>query len=339
MAILSNQGDPILIISMDLIEVTDSDIADVISISKPDVTDKEIEEKKDIIQRLLTSDSWNKQIRIPILITDALSVQMVGSNSSTGKTVNYVDNEPKVSNLNNSVSIELTLKNNVGDLSIIADILSAVFTRVFNRYTTSARASFFGHNICIFNGYLTGVNRQTVANTDKERLNLTFERANDNPSTDELDEQPTVPDAVGGKTSTPSPLPPFEIPNTVTPPSLNGIGIQSNHANPSAGGAVGDRVFLWYNVGGLPQTLDSIVPLIFNTVTVNRLGFKILVAQSNDFSGTLRQAITIVYDDVNMPLGLNSHFPYFKPRKNKPLGYAITTQNGWLYIGVEVNAS
>ncbi len=49
MAILDNQGDPILIVSMDLIEVTDEDIADAISIAKPDVSDAEIQEKKDSI--------------------------------------------------------------------------------------------------------------------------------------------------------------------------------------------------------------------------------------------------------------------------------------------------
>lgn len=340
MAILDGNGDPILIVSMDLIEVTEQDIADSISIFKPLVSDAEIQRKKDIIDRLLTSDSWNKRIRIPILITDVLQVQMVGSNASNGKTVDYmVNGDVSINNMNNNVSVELSLKNSIGDLSVIGDILSAVFTRVFTRYTSSARASFFGHNVCIFNGYLTGVNRQTVGDSDKERMNLTFERANDNPETEEKEETATVPDKVDGKVSTPASEPPFEIPKDVDPALAGvGVGIQAN-ANPNAGGAVGDRVFYWYNIGGLDDYLISDVPQVASVKNVNRLSFNTNVARSFDLNGVFRQAITIIYDGVNLPLGLNGHYPYFSPKIDSALGYAITTQNGWLYIGIETNAS
>lgn len=316
--------DPILIVSFDRIDVEQEETNNTESGKKADPKDAEIIAKQDIIDRFLTSDSYLKRIRIPILITDALQTQVVGTNSSTGKTVTYVLNEPKLSNNNNSVSVELTLKNNIGDLSVISDILTAIFTRMFNDYQTSARASFFGHNLCIFNGFITGVNRATVSSTNQERLNLTFERAENNPREKE---KPEVP-----KTPADNVLPNPNNPNPTDPAVLSDVSTQA--ANDNAGGSAAGRLFYWYDLGTIETYTNAPVPEIEGTETVNRLDFVVYHAKSYDFAGVIREAITLFYDDVYLPLNLNNHSPYYK-QNAAGQGYAVTSQYGHLWLGVE----
>jgi len=326
MALISNQGKPILILSMDRVEEENTQTSKVISANSPDVTDQEREEKKGIIERFKSSDSFIKTIRVPIFIEDAINVQQVGSNSGTGKTIDYIGQEPVFSSFSDSVSVELSIKNNVGDLSVAADLFSAAIQKVFGRVDgASARASFFGHSVCIFNGYITGVNRTTVAGTDQERMNLTFERQkNQQEETVKEESEPQNTDPSGDP---PDALPPVEGLSAPT----------ANASSANAGGAVGDKVFYWYNIGALGSVQTAIVPEIFSVDKVNRLDYEIMRASSLDFSGVERQAITVLYDGVYLPLGLNNHYPYYKQKPDSTLGYAVTTKNGWLWLGIEAN--
>ena len=60
MALLSNEGKPILILSLDQIAEEDPETAEVISAATPDVTDLERIEKSNFIDQFIESDSFSK---------------------------------------------------------------------------------------------------------------------------------------------------------------------------------------------------------------------------------------------------------------------------------------
>jgi len=319
---------PVLILSFDRTEDEIFDIATSLQLEEAAVTDLERIKKGEVWEETITSDAVNKIIRIPIIIDDALlPMHHVGSSTSTVKTVTYPDNTsaPIITNSTNRVSVRIELKSSLGKLSAASDIWHAIQEKTNDLFSSIARASFFGSTICIFNGYLTSIVRQTVDGTDREVLNLSFERAS-------AVTEPAQPKEAAPVSPTATPLVPAAPPES---PSI--LEVQSQ-ANANAGGSTGGRLFLWYSLGTREDILARPLPQYTEIEAVARVLPIIHKVETLDFSGTLRSAITIEYDEVYIPLSLNNHNPYYMA-KTPSYGYAVSEVEGIIYLGLESNDS
>lgn len=206
MALLENVPS-ILLFAIDLpIEEKDGegkDKADDIKVATPndggEVSEKEALEKNTFLDRILLTDSVNKQIRIPIPIDDRiLPAHHTGNSSNMNKFTDYDNKNIAIEPSENGVSLTFEIKNNLTGLSTAADIFSALAGKSRKLFSTTPRVSFFGSNIAIFNAYLTGLSRQTVKGSDQEMITLSLDYAP--PETEDPaapDEQPlTLP--IGG---------------------------------------------------------------------------------------------------------------------------------------------
>ena len=326
------QINSILILSFDEVTSIANDLASVLSGVSPDVTDLERYTDASDLTKFILSDINEKGIRIPIVIDDSLlPVQHVSSSTNTRKSITYDEDNPVLSNGSNSVSVQLRIKSSLTSLSTASDIFYAIADQIFPRFTTSPRASFFGATICIFNAYITGINRQTVNGSDLEILNLTFERApNEVESDTQEDIAPENPEPLA------TPIQQDTATGTITTTATEITDFQ-----PTGKTNAGDRLFYWYNLGDLETIFDRDLPQFTGLEVVNRLEYIIhksdldsIVVTDGVIETVRRLFLTVEYNGVYIPLGLNDFYPYYKA-KNESVGYATYALDGDLYLGIE----
>lgn len=142
------------------------------------LTEKQIIEADQFLDRLLQTDGYNKQIRIPIPISDkVIPAHHVGNASNMNKFVDYDNDKIAIEPSSNGISLQFELKNNLTGLSTAADIFMALAGKSTALFTATPRVSFIGSNIAVFNAYLTGLTKQTVRGADKELINLQLDYA------------------------------------------------------------------------------------------------------------------------------------------------------------------
>ncbi|HDM8140664.1 TPA: hypothetical protein P0E12_004954 [Vibrio harveyi] len=199
----------------------------------------------------------------------------------------------------------------------------AISDQLFTRFTTSPRASFFGSTICFFNGYLRSISRQAENGTDREKLLLTFERADNYPDSGKKGEtaaqsntatsEPALEDQTGGKSS-------------------RSVAVLPDDWGTNTDG----RVFLWYKLGGIEDFKAQGVPEIFSEKTINYLPYELgytSVSMSDSDEHDIREFYHVIYDGQILPLYSLGYNPYYQN------GLALFERDGVLWLGIESNES
>lgn len=311
---------PVLIFSFDPVEVTEEELANTMSGAEQEFSEAQILAKKSAVAKFLESDVFNKKIRVPIVIDEAeIPAQITGAGTQTRNNVDYDLDDPIITASNNSVSVRIQLKSSLASISPASDIFFAIADKIFERYTVSPRVSFFGSTVCIYNGYLIGIGRTTENNSDREILTLQFERSKNESPQDEIEEKEPV-------NETPTEKPPFEI-------DLPGAQAEGS---PFFGGNAEGRLFTWYLLGKIEDLVSLDIPEIYSEDTILNQDYRILISNTAGFDGENQLLINVVYQGNSLPLGLNNHFPYYKPSFEDPsIGYAVDQVDGNLFLGVE----
>ena len=272
-------------------------------------TEAEIIKQNSFLDRFLQTDSVKKQIRIPIPIDDRiLPAQHISSSTNMNKLVDYDNKNVVVEPASNGLSLQIRIKNNLTQLSTIAEIITGISNKSKSLFTTSARVSFFSAHTCIFNAYLSGITRQSSPTSELETINLALEVADPNPDVEEKpdkEQTPQIDDDTGA----------FAF----------FAGVNAVPTNIPAGAS-----FRWYETLTIDDVLAVPVPEIFSLFTVENLDYTISKAQSLDFSGAARSAITLLYNGVYLPVLLDDKNPYYVQ------GYAVQVVDSMIRLGVEV---
>ena len=168
--------NPMLLVGFDEVDEQTEELVNALSGAQGETSTVEAFQSYQTKIKNLASDVYKKQIRVPIVISDVIGIQHTGSASFTRKEVFYDNDDVVLSNETNSLTVKLEMKSALSTLSSAVDLFYALADKNMTRWGTNPRASFFSPNFCIYNAYLTGINRTGTASTDKEFLLLTFER-------------------------------------------------------------------------------------------------------------------------------------------------------------------
>ena len=305
-------------------EKLDREIQNGTSKAESTQTEKEVIESVEFLDRFLKTDVKKKLTRMPIIFDDSfIPAHHVGSSTNMNKFVDYDQKEVAVEPASNGLSIQIQIKNSLSAFSTIAAIFSGLTYGEYDLFTTNPRVSFFSANTCIFNAYLSGVTRQTEPGSDMEAINLSLEHSEPNP------DDPADPKA-GAESDTPTDVPPFELSDDFDAPAAAAevVGLPADLNKTNTDG----RVFFWYRLTSLLLVTLQEPPQLFGIKTVNNLPYEVHHVESIDLEGQLRQAITVRYDRVYLPVGMDGHYPYYNN------GYAVDVVDGLLFLGIEAQA-
>lgn len=271
---------PILAIALDDMPTVFQEAAESISNLFPDVSEAEIFQSIDQFNQSALSDIAQKRNRIFIPITDKLlPIHYSGGSADSGKRV---VNQPKTGvpvlvDGSNSVTLRFEILSSMSQLSTISDMLFSLTNKLHKKQTSSARVSFFGSSICIFNGYLSSVNRSTVDGSNQEIVSMTIEIAQDEDR---------------GETEREKPKTPSEKPNEIDLPPAPSAKFSTYEQIEEANIPTGYNL---YSLMSLADIEASGVPQIDSSENVLRRPFTIYNVVSADTNGA-RAMQTVRYN-------------------------------------------
>ena len=305
---------PILAFAVDNMPKFYQEAVDAISNFFPDVKESEILAGAERLNQFLLSDVSEKQNRIFIPITDKLlPIHYVSGASSGGKNMTYVDDVPTATTNGQSVTLRFEIQNSLSKLSAISDILYAITNRIGVQNTNDARVSFFGGSICIYNGYLKGINRSTVTSTNKEVVSLTIEIAQDDTAPDEIAEVP-------GET-------PKELLKSVEEFTPESVGILVDEINYTQ--LTAEQIpegFLYYQAITLEQLANANLATIYSVNNILRREYRVFNIESLDVAG-VRVMTTIEYNRIYLALESDEAIVYVGD-------YVMIRFNDAIYLGL-----
>lgn len=85
----------------------------------------------------------------------------------------------------------------------------------------------------------------------------------------------------------------------------------------------------WYKVASIADIYAANVPEIFKAATIENLKVEVFLSIADDFNGEERTALTVYYNGVYLPLGLNGYNPFYLK------GYAVYSDEENIYLGIE----
>ena len=276
---------PILAFAVDKMPKFYQEAIDAISNFFPDVKESEILAGAQRLNNFLLSDVNQKENRIFIPITDKLlPIHYVSGASSGGKNMTYVDDVPTATTNGQSVTLRFEIQNSLSKLSAISDILYAITNRIGVQNTNDARVSFFGGSICVYNGYLKGINRSTVQNTNKEVVSLTIEIAQDDTKPDEIAEVPG---------ETPKEIKELE---NIVPESIGALLDETQLPADDI-----PEGFLYYQAITLEELANANLATIYSVKNILRRDYRVFNIESLDVAG-VRNMTTIEYNGIYLAL-------------------------------------
>lgn len=317
-----DKATPILALAFDRVPDLYNMLAPALSRVGDVVPESEILSLDFALDKLLLSDVLNPGLRLFIPITDELyDAHYTGSQSSHNKGVHTnkmtrqdgsTGIETEIAPGRNATTLVFNIRSNLSQLSVIADIITAL-TKVNTLNSANVpRASFFSSTRCIFNARLVGVNRTTSADTDKETVSITLEEGDGEPLDKTNKDTPPVTEP--------------ELANIVGGSKLERLNAENTQVDATLDDFDFDR-FDFYPVLSRSTLLAMPVPDMISDMTIQRQDVRLFRVTSMGFNKLARDMQGVEFAGQHVSLESSEPFRY-----EGNLG--LVRYFGDLYLGV-----